>query len=502
MGFGASESFLLLGGIVALALVAGLALIVVLTLNSRFHGAQHRMKRLETERDLEMTRAREAERALSAAEARIERLQGLTLELTELRRQHELATNRLAATEADSLRRQEETKKQIEHLAETRQSMLAEVQALASQALQTSSTAFLTFANETFEKHKATFETSGVRHETEIKTLITPIAEQLTAYQERLKELEQNRGAETLSLRHQITGLQSETSRLVNALRSAPKTRGRWGEEALKNVLEMSGMSAFCDFVTEKSYAVEDGRLRPDVIIRMPGGRFLIVDAKAPLVAYLDSENAVDDAERERHLVRYASAVRDHMKRLAAKQYQEYVRENFQVTPDFVVMFIPGDNFFSAAIQRDPGLFQDGSEMNVLVVTPTTLLALAKAIAFGWRQEKVAENARQVEELGRDLYRRLAAMGDHVMGLGSALERGVRSYNAFIGSLEGSVMPQARRFTELGITKSGQGLTEIPPVRAELRGPRTDRDLRFAPDLMAPKEGEEPETEEGIEGVA
>jgi DNA recombination protein RmuC len=305
-----------------------------------------------------------------------------------------------------------------------------------------------------------------------------------------------------LSLRHQITGLQSETSRLVNALRSAPKTRGRWGEEALKNVLERSGMSAFCDFVTEKSYAVEDGRLRPDVIIRMPGGRFLIVDAKAPLVAYLDSENAVDDAERERHLVRYASAVRDHMKRLAAKQYQEYVRENFQVTPDFVVMFIPGDNFFSAAIQRDPGLFQDGSEMNVLVVTPTTLLALAKAIAFGWRQEKVAENARQVEELGRDLYRRLAAMGDHVMGLGSALERGVRSYNAFIGSLEGSVMPQARRFTELGITKSGQGLTEIPPVRAELRGPRTDRDLRFAPDLMAPKEGEEPETEEGIEGVA
>jgi DNA recombination protein RmuC len=367
---------------------------------------------------------------------------------------------------------------------------------LASQALQASQGSFLSIANETFEKHKASFETSGVRHEVEIKTLITPIAEQLTAYQERLRELEQNRGAETLSLRHQISGLQTETARLVNALRAAPKTRGRWGEEALKNVLELSGMSPFCDFVTERSYAVEDGRLRPDVIIRMPGGRFLVVDAKAPITAYFDAVDAVEEGERERHLMRHAGAVRDHMKKLAAKQYHEHVREGFDVTPDFVVMFMPGDNFFSAAIERDPKLFQDGSEMNVLIVTPTTLLALAKAIAFGWRQEKVAENARHVEDLGRDLYKRLAAMGDHVIGLGSALERSVRTYNAFIGSLEGSVMPQARRFTELGITKSDQRLTEIPPVRAELRGPRTDRDLRFARDQAVPKAAEEPEADE------
>jgi len=261
-------------------------------------------------------------------------------------------------------------------------------------------------------------------------------------------------------------------------------------------------MSPFCDFVTEKSYAVEDGRLRPDVIMRMPGGRFLIVDAKAPLLAYLDAEDAVDDAERELHLVRYAAAVRDHMKKLAAKQYQEHIRESFQVTPDFVVMFIPGDNFFSAAIQRDPQLFQDGSERNVLIVTPTTLLALAKAVAFGWRQEKVAENARHVAELGRDLYKRLAAMGDHVVSLGGALERGVKSYNAFVGSLEGSVLPQARRFAELEVTKDEGRLDEIPPVRQELRGLRSDRDLRFAPDLLAPKPEDEGAGADGIEGAA
>jgi DNA recombination protein RmuC len=485
MGLGGAtwQTLLVLGPIAALVVVAGFALVAALALNRRFLGLNQRQRRLESERDAEMDRAREAERALAGAEARLERLAALNLEHAELRRQYELVCNRLARQEADSLRLQEDIKKHQEAVAEARQTMLAQFQALASEALQATSSSFLAIANETFEKHKATFETTGTRHEAELKSLIGPIAQQLVAYQEQLSALEQTRGAETLSLRHQITGLQTETARLVNAMRSAPKTRGRWGEEALKNVLELAGMSLFCDFVTEKSYAVEDGRLRPDVIIRMPGGRFLIVDAKAPTAAYFDAVDAVDDGERDRHLGRYASAVRDHMKKLAAKQYQDYVRESFQVTPDFVVMFMPGDNFFSAAVERDNKLFQDGSEMNVLIVTPTTLLALAKAIAFGWRQEKVAENARHVAELGRDLYKRLASMGDHVVSLGRALERGVRSYNDFVGSLEGSVLPQARRFVELEVSKSDERLGEIPPVRIELRGARTDRDLRLAPDL-------------------
>jgi DNA recombination protein RmuC len=493
------HTLLVLGLIVAL--IAALAVIWVSQMRHR--GLLQRQKRLESERDVELARAREAERALAGAEARLDGFRGLGLEHAELRRQYELTSSRLAASEADSLRRQEEAKKQIETLAEAREAMVAQFQALASQTLQATSSSFLTIANETFEKHKASFESQGTRHETELKSLIGPIGAQLTAYQERLRELEQNRGAESLSLRHQITGLQTETARLVNALRSAPKTRGRWGEEALKNVLELSGMSPFCDFVTEKSYAVEDGRLRPDVIMRMPGGRFLIVDAKAPLLAYLDAEEAVDDAERERHLLRYAGAVREHMKKLSAKQYQDHVRESFQVTPDFVVMFIPGDNFFSAAIQRDPQLFQDGSERNVLIVTPTTLLALAKAVAFGWRQEKVAENARHVAELGRDLYKRLAAMGDHVAGLGAALDRGVRSYNAFIGSLEGSVLPQARRFVELEIAKPDERLAELSLLRTELRGPRTDRDLRLTgPHPVAEASDEDDRPAAGIGGAA
>ena len=493
---------LLMVGVIAL--IAAFSFIAIWVFHQRYKSAAHRQYRLESERDLEMDRAREAERALAAAEARLDGFQNLSLEHSELRRQYELTIDRLARQEADSLRRQEEAKKHIETLTEAREAMTAQFQALASQTLQATSTSFLTIANETFEKHKAAFEVSGNRHETEIKSLITPMATQLSAYQERLKELEVARASEAYSLKSQISGLQSETARLINALRAAPKTRGRWGEEALKNVLELAGMTAFCDFVTERSFAVEDGRLRPDVIIRMPGGRFLVVDAKAPITAYFDAVDAVDDGERERHLVRHAAAVRDHMKKLAAKQYHDQVRDSFAVTPDFVVMFMPGDNFFSAAVERDQKLFQDGSEMNVLVVTPTTLLALAKAIAFGWRQEKVAENARQVAELGRDLYKRLAAMGDHVVSLGGALERGVRSYNSFVGSLEGSVMPQARRFVELEIAKSDERLTELSPVRLELRGARLDRDLRIAPDLKPrPAEpDEEAGDPSGIEGAA
>lgn len=471
----------------SLIVVALIAIVLAVVFRQRYRAAMQRQLRLQLDWENESIRARESERLLAAAEARLESLRTLNFEHAELRRQHELTIDRLARQEADSLRRQEESKKTIETLAEAREAMMAQFQALAGQALQSTSASFLTIANETFEKHKAHFETTGSRHESELKSLIAPIGEQLKIYQERLKELEQTRGSESHSLKNQISSLQSETARLVNALRSAPKTRGRWGEEALKNVLELSGMSPFCDFVAEKSFAGEDGRLRPDVIIRMPGGRFLVVDAKAPISAYFDAVEAVEETERERHLVRHASAVRDHMKKLAAKQYQDHVRERFQITPDFVVMFIPGDNFFSAAVERDGKLFQDGSEHNVLIVTPTTLLALAKAIAFGWRQEKVAENARHVSELGRDLYKRLATMGEHVTNLGRALDRGVRSYNDFVGSLEGSVMPQARRFAELEVVKEDHRLNEVFTVRTQRRELREDRDLRLAaPDLFPP----------------
>jgi DNA recombination protein RmuC len=482
-----------LGFIIAIVVMAaGAAALIFLLQQARYRGAKLRLHRAEAERDSEMLHAREAERSLAAAEARLEGFRALGLEHTELRRQYEMSQDKLARQEADSLRRQEEAKKQIEILAEAREAMMNQFQALASQTLEATSGSFLNRANEIFEKHKATFETSGQKHETELKSLIGPIGDQLKEYQERLKEIEQVRGSESLSLRGQITGLQNETARLVNALRAAPKTRGRWGEEALKNVLELSGMSPFCDFVSEKSFAAEDGRLRPDVIVRMPGGRFLVIDAKAPITAYFDAVDAVDEVERERHLVRHAASVRDHMKKLAAKQYQDYVREGFDISPDFVVMFIPGDNFFSAAVERDTALFQDGSEKNVLIVTPTTLLALAKAVAFGWRQEKVAENARHVAELGRDLYKRLAAMGDHVIDLGRALERGVSSYNRFVGSLEGSVLPQARRFVELEVVKEDARLEDLLTIRTELREARSDRDLRI--------EGPEPRAESGAEG--
>jgi DNA recombination protein RmuC len=262
----------------------------------------------------------------------------------------------------------------------------------------------------------------------------------------------------------------AQTRKLVNALQAAPKTRGRWGEHQLHNVMELSGMSPYVDFVAEQSFDGDDGRLRPDVIIRLPGDRRIVVDAKTSMAAYLDAVEAADDDTRETHLALHAKQLRTHMRLLAAKAYWDAL----PCTPDFVAMFIPGENFYAAAIERDPQLFEDAIENKVLIVTPTTLIALAKAIAIGWRQENLAESARHIGELGRELYRRLATMGDHAGRLGAGLDAAVKHYNNFVGSLEGRVMVQARKFHELNLDGTQAPLVELKPVETQVRSLRAD----------------------------
>ena len=379
-----------------------------------------------------------------------------------------LAAIRSRTEEAERAQREK-----IAALERVRGDIEKELKALAQQALKDNQTSFLGIANEVFDKHRE-------RVDGELKPIKTALAE----WRKNLEEIEKTRrehyGSLTNELKNVVDGqerVRGEAARLVNALRAAPKTRGRWGEETLRNVLELSGMTEHCDFVREQSLSEESGVLRPDVIIRLPGERYMVVDAKTSLAAYLDAMEAEDEDTREAHMERHARQLRTHMRRLGEKAYWEACRRAHKITPDFVVMFVPGDNFYAAAIERYPELYEEALRSNVLIVTPTVMLGLAKTVAFGWRQEKVADNAREVARLGQVLYQRMSTMGGHIVELGKDIARSVGSYNEFVGSLETRVMPQARRFSELEVEGASRPLAEARPIDTDIRLPREDRDL-------------------------
>jgi DNA recombination protein RmuC len=359
----------------------------------------------------------------------------------------------------------------------------SDFKALAADALVANQKSFLNLANQVFEKHKTGADTDLEAKRQAVEALISPLNDALASYKTQVEELERLRSqaygalsTELRSVAETQNAVRAETSKLVQALRAAPKTRGRWGEHTLRNVLELSGLSPYCDFTSEETFQREDEVLRPDVIIRLPGDRHLVIDSKTSMSAYLDAVDALDDAERERCLVLHAAQLRTHMKGLAAKSYWD----GLTVTPDFVVMFVPGENFYAAAVERDPSLFEDAAALRVIIVTPSTLIALAKAVAFGWRQEKVAENAKQVHALGRELYRRLVTMSEHIANCGQALSRSVQTFNQFVGSLEQSVMPQARRFNELEVEGTATAIESLEPVTVEPRLLRSDRDFAIS----------------------
>jgi DNA recombination protein RmuC len=339
---------------------------------------------------------------------------------------------------------------------------------LRAQAAQSASVV----AEDLLKRTEETFRNREQLAQARLEAQLKPVAETLLKFQEQVAAVEKTRAEETGGLKAQIaqllvasTATQDEARKLSAALRRGAGVQGRWGEQTLRNVLEAAGLAHRYDFDEQFSLDTEEGRRRPDVTVRLPGGAVFVIDAKCSLNAFLDAQDAVDEVAREAGYARHAQSVRAHVQSLSAKAYWD----QFEASPDFVAMFIPGDSFLAAALERAPDLMTEAMDKRVLVVTPTTLFALCKAVVYGWRVEEQAKNAQEISKLGRELYKRLSVMGGHAASVGKALEAAVSRYNQFVGSLETQVMTQARRFEDLKVDHEGRELPELGPVESGVR---------------------------------
>lgn len=460
-----------------LALLLAAAMVMALILRGmRLRAAKRALSGME-----------ELRRTLAVTEARAERLPDLEHALSEARdeRDHLLgALTRAEATLASELSNHAARLDEVRGLNDALQSKFRN---LASEVLEGNSAVFLSKVTERFATHSETATKELEARRQAIETLVKPLGERLGAFDTKLQEIEKNRSDAYGAIRTQVeelklgqTALTGETRKLVQALR-APKTRGRWGEMQLRQVFELAGMSEHVDFETEVSHRTDDGLRRPDAVVRMPGARSLIVDAKTPLDAYLDALEAETPDLREASIKHHAGQVREHVRMLSSKRYHDLLGR----TPDFVVMFIPGETFLSAAAEADPELMQRAMEARVVIATPSTLIALLRTIAFGWQQEAIAENAVTIHREAKELYDRLAVFAGHLEKVGSALNRSVESYNRAMGSLEVRVLPSARKLEEMQVVQT--------PSHALQSAERVDAAPRklTAPELMGTGEGED-----------
>jgi len=355
---------------------------------------------------------------------------------------------------------------QIAQLQGAQAALTAQFREVGQAMLGEAQKAFLERADERFRQSE---ESAGQN----LKALLTPVHDRLQKYEEAVGKVEAERQNAFGLLHGQIAAMRegtervsSEAAKLVNALRNAPKARGRWGEQQLRNVLESCGLSEHADFQTEVSVADgEGGRLRPDVVVKVPGGQSLIIDAKVSLNAYQDAFGAVDEGEKAAHLAAHAAAMKTHVNLLGAKSYWN----QFDDTPDFVVMFVPGEHFLAAALDQDHELWDYAFERKVLLATPTNLIAIARTVAAVWRQEKLAGQAREIAALGKELYARMSVMGSHIARVGKNLDQATGAYNAFVGSFESQVLTQAKRFEALDVETGGKEIPVLPVAEQSAR---------------------------------
>jgi DNA recombination protein RmuC len=405
----------------------------------------------------------------------------LKSERDDLRRRAETAERAQAADAAKMTERDASMARERENLAKMQKESEERFKALADAALLKSQQQFVQIADETLKKHK-----EGA--EGELGKMLKPIHESFGQFQKKVDEIQKMSAEDRAKLEEQIRGVsesvrktESAAGKLASAL-STTRHGGRWGEETLRNVLEMSGLSPYADFTEQTSSDTDKGKIRPDVIIRMPGGRELVIDSKVSLDDYLAASSESDPAKKQQFLASHAAKVRAHVTSLARKDYWK----GFSDRVDFVAMFMPGENFYAAVLEHDREIFDFAAKNSVIIVTPSTLIALAKAVAYGWRQEQAALNAQQAVELGRELYQRLAKMTEHMGKVGQGLDKAIGSYNDMVGSYDRKVVPQLRRFEELQIPTEDRSIeapTEVTvtarPIQAALADatPKSDAPL-------------------------
>ncbi|WCT75404.1 DNA recombination protein RmuC [Sphingomonas naphthae] len=399
---------------------------------------------------------------LATAEERAAAVPLLRSTLDAVTAERDEALRGLAAERATGAAREAAAEARLTELREAKEALSAQFAEVGGKLLGEAQRQFLERADQRFQQAD---EKSGER----LKALLAPVDARLKQYEEGVGRIEKARqeayGNLTglmESMRAGQESVRAEAAKLVNSLRSAPKARGRWGEQQLKNVLETCGLSEHCDFQTEVSVAHEDGRLRPDAIVKVPGGRALVIDAKVSLNAYQDAFAAVDEAERARGLAAHAAAMRAHVNGLGNKAYWA----QFDDAPDYVIMFVPGEHFLSAALENDPTLWDFAFDKRVLLATPTNLIAIARTVAAVWRQEKLAAEAKAIGALGKEMHDRIAVASEHLRKVGAGLGSAVNNYNSFVSSFERNVASTGRKFRELNIETGAKDIAELPPIEA------------------------------------
>lgn len=418
-------------------------------------------------------------------------------EIAELREVGADLRNRLTEVETTLEHERHAADEKLRLLEGAREQLGQAFSAASAEALARNNEAFLHLAKQNLEVFQERAKGDLDAREKAIGELVRPLADSLGKVDEKIRELETTRLQAFTGLAEQLKSvavtqqsLYVETSRLVQALRQ-PAARGRWGEIQLRRVVEMAGMIEYCDFLSQPvGGSAEDGRVRPDLIVKLPNEKNIVVDAKVPLESYLLAIETVDEDARRIHLACHANQVRNHLGKLSAKSYWN----QFEPAPEFVVLFLPAETFFSAALEQDPSLIEAGVEQRVILATPTTLIALLRAVAYGWRQEQMTKNALEISKLGRVLHDRLRTLAGHFEALSGGLERAIDAYNKAVGSLETRVMPAARKLKEYGAT-SGEEIEELEPIDRMPRALQTQ--LHFFPSADADEAEESAGQEEG-----